>query len=64
MTTALSAPKQSVLEADDVAERFEPPRSASWLRNALRAAGSAAWKSIAVVLFLLLWEYGPKYLVD
>jgi NitT/TauT family transport system permease protein len=29
-----------------------------------RLAGRAVWKSAAITLFLLLWEFGPKYLLD
>jgi NitT/TauT family transport system permease protein len=34
------------------------------VRRGARLVGEVAWKSAAIVLFLLLWEFGPKYLID
>ena len=34
------------------------------LRRTFRLAGRAMWKSAAIGLFALLWEFGPKYLLD
>ena len=32
--------------------------------NGLKTVGRGAWKSLAIVAFLLLWEFGPRYLLD
>jgi NitT/TauT family transport system permease protein len=34
------------------------------LRRTVRLAGRAVWKSAAIGLFALLWEFGPRYLLD
>jgi len=34
------------------------------LRRSVRLLGRAVWKSAAIGLFALLWEFGPRYLLD
>ncbi|MGC0238571.1 ABC transporter permease [Arthrobacter sp. SD76] len=41
--------------------RRERPTPAGRLGAAANAAARAAWKSLAVLLFLALWEFGPQY---
>jgi NitT/TauT family transport system permease protein len=41
-----------------------PIRRISRVRIVTRLLGRTVWKSGAIALFLLLWEFGPKYLVD
>lgn len=45
-------------------ERGQRPTPAARLGAAARHAGRAGWKSLAVVLFLALWEVGPLYLAS
>ena len=40
------------------------PTSTSTARRLLRQSGLVAWRFTAVGLFLLLWELGPRYLLD
>ncbi|CAN7477874.1 ABC transporter permease [Arthrobacter sp. LjRoot14] len=40
------------------------PTPGARLGDAARLAGRAGWKSLAVLLFLALWEFGPTYLAS
>lgn len=44
--------------------RGQRPTPAARLGAAARQAGRAGWKSLAVILFLALWEVGPLYLAS
>jgi NitT/TauT family transport system permease protein len=43
-------------------ESGQRPTPAAGLRAAAHLAGRAGWKSLAVILFLALWQFGPQYL--
>lgn len=43
-------------------ESEQRPTPAAGLRAAAHLAARAGWKSLAVILFLALWEFGPQYL--
>ena len=43
-------------------ERGQRPTAAARVSAAARHAARAGWKSLAVLLFLTLWEFGPQYL--
>jgi len=45
-------------------ENGQRPTPAARLGGAARLAGRAGWKSLAVLLFLALWELGPTYLAS
>lgn len=64
MTATLSAPETAVAEPDAHRNVAAAKRPRTWLGAVLRVVARIAWKSVAVLLFLLLWEFGPKYLVD
>lgn len=69
MSTTLTTPRTAVVvpEPGDVEHRDAEPGTATsaaprrWTRWAALRVGRAAWKSGAIVLFLLLWEFGPTY---
>lgn len=42
----------------------QPSRHRRALRRGTTLLGRAVWKSAAIVLFLLLWEFGPNHLLD
>ncbi len=54
------------LESADIGSGLveEVPAVRGFGRRVLAFAGRAAWKSAAVVLFLLLWEFGPNAFLD
>lgn len=45
-------------------ERRERPTPSGRLGALAAGAGRAGWKSLAVLLFLALWEFGPTYLAS
>jgi NitT/TauT family transport system permease protein len=59
-TAAAVDPSQST-EPSPHAKEQRPTAAARWAAFASLAAG-AGWKSLAVVLFLALWELGPTFL--
>ncbi|MFK0002012.1 ABC transporter permease [Paenarthrobacter sp. NPDC090520] len=63
--TAAAAPQPTAAVEPSVrveAERTTPVRAVA--RRVTAVAGSAAWKSAAVLAFLALWELGPTYLAS
>ncbi|MFI2564783.1 ABC transporter permease [Paenarthrobacter sp. NPDC018779] len=63
--TAAAAPQPTAAVEPSVrveAERTTPVRAL--VRRVTAVAGSAVWKSAAILAFLLLWELGPTYLAS
>lgn len=66
MTTTISsstAQAPAAVIASDAAPSQNATLGASWATISA-GPGKVAWRSGAVVLFLLLWEFGPQVLVD
>jgi NitT/TauT family transport system permease protein len=64
MSTVLTRPPEAaaaVGSPDPVAPQ-ETRQETGKLSAAARQAARAGWKSLAVLLFLALWEFGPQYL--
>jgi NitT/TauT family transport system permease protein len=56
----------TLILAEPTRTAVAPPEQAQRriLRRTFRLAGRAIWKSAAIGLFALLWEFGPRYLLD
>ncbi len=63
MTTTLETPPLRHQLARQPAPA-DPVQRGRPLRRAGLLLGYLAWRSAAIALFLLLWEFGPKYLLD
>ena len=76
MSTVLTRPQEAAAAVDpslqpgaaptgtSVPEPSERPTAAGRLGALAGVAGRAGWKSLAVLLFLALWEFGPTYLAS
>lgn len=74
MSTVLTRPQEAAAAVERSPEPARPGPSrkdhgerttaAAGLRAFAGAAGRAGWKSLAVLLFLALWEFGPSYLAS
>ena len=74
MSTVLTRPQEAAAAVERSPEPARPGPSrkdhgerttaAAGLRVFAGAAGRAGWKSLAVLLFLALWEFGPTYLAS
>ncbi|MHC6595070.1 ABC transporter permease [Arthrobacter sp. C152] len=72
MSTVLNRPAEAASAVEPPAETAAAPRpdiqrnerttAARRFGAAANLAARAAWKSLAVLLFLALWEFGPQYL--
>ncbi|GAB3609276.1 ABC transporter permease [Humibacter ginsengiterrae] len=62
-SAAITETTNAVTETRPIAARGRPSAAVAG-RRVLRRTGSLAWKSAAIIAFLLLWEFAPTYLLS